>query len=261
MIDNNSNKKVCVCGCGKIAAINHNFAVGHRKPWKHFPKSCEYCGKETMNKHFCSNKCHAKWGVENKSGQFIFKGRKPWNTGLTKEIDNRVEKAAIKRSNTTKTKYASGEIKNWNDGLTKKTDKRVAVAANKISKSLIGNKRGLGRPCSSGIGRGKTGIREDIGHYVRSTWEANIARVFLLNNISYEYEKHRFILGDCSYCPDFYIPEKDIYIEVKGYLTSKAKEVLRKFIKANPDIALLVIDKEVYKTLQERFKDKIIVWE
>jgi len=115
----------------------------------------------------------------------------------------------------------------------------------------------IGHPCA----HGKGGYREDLHHYVRSSWEANVARIFLLNGIGYEYEKHRFILEDCSYCPDFYLPEFDTYIEVKGYLRDGAKAVLYKFIKANPEIKLLVIDREVYKKLSLMFKNKILNWE
>ena len=151
--------------------------------------------------------------------------------------------------------------KTWNTGLTKETDTRVAEYAMKGTIARKKSGRCIGHSCSHRVGGGKIGVREDIGHFVRSTWEANVARIFMLNGIKYEYEKHRFILEDCSYCPDFYIPEKDVYIEVKGYLTGKAKMVLHKFIKANPNIKLLIIDKDVYNILSEKHKKNIIAWE
>ena len=150
----------------------------------------------------------------------------------------------------------------------RKTKVSFTLEGNKYGKGNKGKKRTkgtkdkmslaqIGHPCYSTIG----GRRKDLGHFVRSSWEANVARIFLLNNINYEYEKHRFILVDCSYCPDFYLPEFDTYIEVKGYLRDGAKEVLHKFVKAYPNIKLLIIDGEVYKKLLQLYKNKINTWE
>lgn len=38
-----------------------------------------------------------------------------------------------------------------------------------------------------------------------------------------------------NYIPDFYLPDHDLYIEVKGYWTDAAKHKMRDIIKRNPD--------------------------
>jgi hypothetical protein len=42
--------------------------------------------------------------------------------------------------------------------------------------------------------------------------------------ISWRYEPHRFKLSWCTYCPDFYLPEFDIWIEVKGWADRRRRE-------------------------------------
>ena len=60
------------------------------------------------------------------------------------------------------------------------------------------------------------------------SWELKVAKYF--DNIGIEWERNtkRFpyinLKGkDATYCPDFYLPSKDLYIEVKGYTTDLDK--------------------------------------
>jgi hypothetical protein len=50
----------------------------------------------------------------------------------------------------------------------------------------------------------------------RSSWEAKCADVLIGLNVLYEYEKG-FVLEALVYFPDFYLPEIDTIIEVKGH--------------------------------------------
>ena len=74
----------------------------------------------------------------------------------------------------------------------------------------------------------KGGFREDLNCFFRSTWEANFARALNFLEIKWEYEnqKHRVYLGNYSYLPDFYLPENNLFIEIKGYLRDRARKVL-----------------------------------
>lgn len=110
------------------------------------------------------------------------------------------------------------------------------------------------------IGSSKKGLRKDIGHFVRSTWEANFARILNYCGISYEYELKRFDLGYATYLPDFYLFEKDMYIEIKGYDTKEAKQkriMTRKIHK----VKIKVIKLEKYNQLQNTYKKLILNWE
>lgn len=56
---------------------------------------------------------------------------------------------------------------------------------------------------------------------MRSNWEIRFAKLLDKNNIKWEYENEIFYspLTKKHYIPDFFIPEWNTYIEIKGYLT------------------------------------------
>lgn len=53
---------------------------------------------------------------------------------------------------------------------------------------------------------------------MRSSWEVKTADYLTSKGIDWYYEYKRFELDNTSYCPDFYIPSLNLYIEVKGRL-------------------------------------------
>lgn len=101
----------------------------------------------------------------------------------------------------------------------------------------------------------------------RSGYEKTVARWLILNNhLNFEYEQKRFKFpkeeikdGPKSYLPDFYIPQLNVYIEVKGHLSNIDKERHRRFKKYYPGERLwAVISKKnkdarlFYEILAER---------
>jgi len=68
---------------------------------------------------------------------------------------------------------------------------------------------------------------------LRSNWEANFARILKLYDIDFEFEPTVFAFpikrGTKAYTPDFYIKNKSIWIEVKGFLDDKSKIKLKRF--------------------------------
>lgn len=108
-------------------------------------------------------------------------------------------------------------------------------------------------------GSGKSGYREDIGMFVRSTWEANVVRVFQLCEISFEYEsKYDIGNGEC-YRPDFKLDT--MCIEVKGYWTDRARYKFDKFKEVYSEIEIKVIEWEDYKVIREYYKPLLENWE
>ena len=87
----------------------------------------------------------------------------------------------------------------------------------------------------------KGGFRKDLGIYVRSKMEANIARYYTYLNINWFYEPREYKFekikrGTKYYKPDFYlVAPVRLFIEVKGYLRSSDKTKLRRFKKYYPD--------------------------
>ena len=131
--------------------------------------------------------------------------------------------------------------------------------------------------------RTKSGVREDLGIYMRSNWEANYARILNLEKKDWKYEKNIFKLktekdGMKDYIMDFTI--KEGFVEVKGWLDPKSKKTLRMFKECcinDFNKTALVINQEndkthkwlkrlgvkkfiFYKDLRNKYKNKII-WE
>ena len=84
--------------------------------------------------------------------------------------------------------------KAWDDGKFDTDEyKKAKEIGYKKRKSIKGKNNPMyGKPSPKGAGFGKGGIRKDIGHYVRSTWEANICRVCRHVDRDYLYEPTRF---------------------------------------------------------------------
>ncbi len=107
--------------------------------------------------------------------------------------------------------------------------------------------------------------RPDLGHYVRSTWEANIARLFKLFGINYIYEPQTFKFpvkkGNTAYTPDFYLPEYNLYIEVKGYMYFSSRVKLKRMFRYYSNLKLLILSKNCYKLLESQYSFLIEEWE
>jgi predicted amidophosphoribosyltransferase len=84
--------------------------------------------------------------------------------------------------------------------------------------------------------------------WFRSSYEVNFAKFLDLSNIEWEYENKTFNLGNTTYTPDFYLPEFDCWIEIKGWWRDKAKQKVKKFRKIYPKINYRIYFK---KDLQE----------
>lgn len=65
---------------------------------------------------------------------------------------------------------------------------------------------------------GRTGARVDLPKnlYFKSALEADFARVMNFLRIEFEYEKKTFNVANKFYTPDFYLPEFNTFIELKG---------------------------------------------
>lgn len=227
---------------------------------------------------------HIPWN-KGKKGQYHFsnktqfkKGQSPWNKGLGKpEIKNICKNCG----NIFISKYKSEEQKfcshschmasTWKDPiLTIKRSEKISKAligrklSEKHRQKILGNKNRLGYPCSysyySGYGRGR---RKDLNNqYFRSKWEANFARILNYWKIPWEYEKTRFNLGDCTYCPDFKIYDVEPYfVEVVGFFDDIHKNKLSLFQKMYPNEKIQIISSAEYKDLKDKFSTTIKNWE
>ena len=149
-------------------------------------------------------------GKYNRSKDYI-----PWNKGLTKETDERVKQS----SKTYKTNFEAGKFKIICHKHTLETRNKLSEIRSKYLDS-----------CKAGF--------SDVGWYkiknlngeeftVRGTWERDFGNYLTNNKILWIRNKQlKYIQTDNSvhrYNPDFYLPELDLYIEVKGYFSEKDK--------------------------------------
>lgn len=64
---------------------------------------------------------------------------------------------------------------------------------------------------------------------MRSQSELLFAYKLDWHEIDWQYEPQRFDLGWATYCPDFYLPAHDLWVEVKGHLTETAARKIADF--------------------------------
>lgn len=144
----------------------------------------------------------------------------------------------------------------WSNITDEKLDqRRLKQRFTKINNGTLNPMKNQSNPYS----RTKSGKRPDLNNtYFRSSWEANIARYFNFVGIKWEYEPKAFVFdtirrGSVSYTPDFYLPDEDRWVEVKGWMDQKSITKLKRFQKYYPDefAKLEIIGAEEYKAYQK----------
>lgn len=130
-------------------------------------------------------------------------------------------------------------------------NKKDKFCSEECAKNALDNKekRKVARPH-----RYYNGYYMDIHHYVRSSWEHNVARILQINQLDYDYEEYAFKMSDGSvYIPDFYVYADDTYYEVKGEMRTNTLAKYNMFKEEYPDKRLVIIDSKIYKNLLEQF--------
>lgn len=129
--------------------------------------------------------------------------------------------------------------KELNDYRNKRCDK----CFRKFNKGI--NHASFGKPAPHGKGSYYKNI------WMRSSWEIIYAKYLTKNHIKWQYEPKAFDLGNTTYTPDFYLPEKDIYVEIKGYWRDDAKSKFRLFKDMYKE-KIIVVNEKIIKQLIRR---------
>lgn len=126
-----------------------------------------------------------------------------------------------------------------------------------------------------GKGR-KAGWRTVAGRrvYLRSAWEANLARYFQWLKDrgeirEWEFEPETFWFagvkrGVVSYLPDFRITERDgsvRYVECKGHLDARSKTKLKRMAKYHPSVRVDLIGPVQYRAIAATMSKALPGWE
>jgi len=148
------------------------------------------------------------------------------------------------------------------------------IKRNKITQKQIGRK------CPALAGTGITGTRKDTQTFARSTYEANIDRIFIYENKKYADEftppNQRFVLKDKNNNITTYQPDrvdldglfcKDSFVEVKGYMYPEDWAKINLFREQHKDKKLIVISDDskfaniLYSELKQKYQTLIPLWE
>jgi len=102
--------------------------------------------------------------------------------------------------------------------------------------------------------------------YFRSRMEANYARYLEFSGVKWEYESKTFWFsgikrGVVSYTPDFFIPDKNIFIETKGWMDDKSRTKIKRMAKYHPDVKLIIVDYKTYKSIERQVGQIVPGWE
>ncbi|MFW9872481.1 MAG: hypothetical protein ACFFG0_05205, partial [Candidatus Thorarchaeota archaeon] len=219
-------------------------------------KRCEWCNAIIDNhKRFCNLEHYWKYS----KGKTFREYKKGYH--LSEETKQKIAEKAKGRHHSLETKKTLSKLylgKTYKDIHGNKSEQ----IKNKISESL--KKRYANNEISNkgGIPYIKSGYRKDIKMYVRSSWEANIVRIFNYLKFDYKYEYQRFILQKdnkiiSTYLPDFFLPKFNIFIEVKGYMSDEDLNKINLFKELYSMYKLIIINKDIYSQLFYIFKDKI----
>ena len=218
-IMNKENKHKC--------NVNANKPDDGRSPygtWK-----CTFCG--------LIFKTRSKLEQHKRELQHTFKGTS-WNKGLTKESDQRIANGI----NTLLNNFESGKLKPSKLGkkLSKESREKISKARSKILDAVAAGFKNVGWYKVKNI--------NNVEYTVRGHWEENVA--LKLNEYNILWEKNKWIEyfdGEIirHYNPDFYIPDKNLYIEVKGYFSDKDK-LKMKFVLEQNDVKIYFIGSDKY---------------
>jgi hypothetical protein len=177
---------------------------------------CPHCEKE-FSKNGIGTHIWRSHG-EGKGHTPTKKGSVPWNKGLTKESDERVSKYSKSISKTMNSDdfelagFCGVEFQSY-----MKSEEYSAIQSERMLAVVRDNPESYSS--SNVCGRSKGEIYN--GEKYDSSWEVVVAKFLEFENIPFERKIEPFTYefeGKMrSYFPDFYLPEKDLYIEVKGF--------------------------------------------
>lgn len=220
-------------------------------------KNCEKCGKDfkSYSSRFCSRSCANGHVVSEKQKLKTSKtltGRiltdNPHSTKLSEEERKKIKEAYVLKRQDKFCSYCGLKTKSVNNQPTKNfCVPRCLEAKEQISKKLSSSLKGKTGGYREKGGRGKGCHYKGI--WMDSTWELALAQ--RLDDLSIQWErdakKHVFEYVDIEgkhrkYYPDFFIPNLELYVEVKGYWTSETRHKMSSIKNIHKHINLLVLE-------------------
>lgn len=219
---------------------------------------CSQCGVKlyrskyqlnNTNRYYCDEKCMAKYFRENLVGKNSSNFGRKFPESSKRMIKNNPMKSLKTRKKVSKTLKSLFSIPekcaNWQGGWQNKykcIDCGTSVSFGAERCKSCANTGIL----NSSFGKCTNPPQwfEYNNFYFRSSWELNFANWCDLSGVKWEYESKTFDLGNTTYTPDFYLPEFDLWIEIKGYWRDNAKKKFKKFKRLYKDINIEIFEKD-----------------
>jgi hypothetical protein len=233
--------------------------IKHGKSCKGKKYYCKECGNQVSDyrKNYC-NDCK-QLGERNpafKGGTTKYycikcKNEVSYNTvhyksGLCKECSKAYRRKHYKKEN----------HPNWKGGPPKCIDCGKKLSAYTAKRCHKCSAKLTARKGKNNNLYGKTPISYKIiwkNNKFKSFWEYRFAMWCILSNIKWEYEPKAFDVkykkAFKSYTPDFYLPEFDCWIEIKGWWREDSLIKFKKFKIQYKNINIKVFDKQMLKML------------
>jgi pyruvate/2-oxoacid:ferredoxin oxidoreductase beta subunit len=192
--------------------------------------TCSYCNKICKNKNSHINHercCPSNPNRNYRSNKLGKKGGNQYTKGTARPISDETRRKLSE----------AGKKQKWTDERKRKLSESMKKAVEKYPESYT----------SSNRGRTKQVIVDGIKF--QGQWELEFYNYCIANNIKIERSNEWFEYewnGTRKYFPDFYLPEKNTYVEVKGYETDRDKAKWKYFPKK-----LKVIKKEEIKKIRK----------
>ena len=192
---------------------------------------CDVCGKE-FSKHGIKGhiwRQHTPEGIAFKPSSG--KSYPAWNKGLTKETDERIKKHGELLSD----RFRNGEIllggfcsQEFQSYM--KTDEYKEEQSKRMKKVVLDNPESYDKKNVSGRVKNINVILGDVEYTFKGSWEVSVARFLFENKIEFTniVEPIQYFWKESGkihlYFPDFYLPQYDKYIEVKGFKTARDED-------------------------------------
>ena len=200
---------------------------------------CPYCKKEFETN--LSLGCHkVRCSLNpNKKEWNSWRSTSCWNKGLTKDTDERIKK----QSETFHSRVENGEIKIQGH---KHSIETKEILSKKRSEYLASAENAGG---FKDVGWYKIKNIKNIEYVVRGLWEYNVA--LKLNELNILWIRNQYLnyfVDEVKkiYNPDFYLPDSNEYIEVKGYFSDKDKIKMDAVIDQNPNVKIRFMNYKFY---------------
>lgn len=225
---------LCACGCGKEVKEGNKYIWGHNNKGIHFSDehkrriSKSESGKIVLEKSKMYGDKNPMKSIEVRKkvsdtlkGKFFGKNHPMYGKHHTKDSKEKNREKHLGK-------------KTWNKGISPSKETREKSSKSHLGKKQLESTKLKLHIANKGRLPGHSkGIYYDSPLqgkiWLRSTYELAYVKYLDSKKVLWYYEIETFDLGDTTYTPDFFLPQFEKFIEIKGFMRKEAQEKINKF--------------------------------